>query len=191
MADLLDTIQFDNHNHAFVKEFMYFPDVHIINNMASALGPVARLIESKELLSYAGSEESATLCRAIFSNSIFWKVKRAVDNKGQRQGKDRLQLIGSLVDLDSKTVKIEDLEDLSEDPSVFSQIFQIARKVKVTQDTNDYIFKEIKENKDEFQRLVADYNFNLFLVIEVTKALLCKKSMWRLKRQKYPYLNSA
>ena len=83
MADLLDTIQYENHNRANVKDFIDFPDVHIINNMPSALAPVARLLESKELLSYAGSEESAPLWRAIFSNSIFWKVKRAVATRAK------------------------------------------------------------------------------------------------------------
>ena len=121
--------------------------------------------------------------RAIISNSIFWKVRKALSNAGRMHGKDRKQLLKEIIDPDKYTINEEVIKDLLVDPTVFSRTYQIAKKFKG--ETDAQLFQNNHESIEDFKRLVVDYNFDLFQAVEVAKALLCKKSTWRLKTHKF------
>ena len=186
MADLLDTIQFKNHNREVLKEFMEKSDFHIISNMASGLAPIAKMMESAEVLSFAGSAGSKQFWRAIYSNSIFWKIKRSVG----KHKEDRSNRMKAIINTDTKTINQEELEKYMLDPTVYAQTHQIAKKFTAFPKIGAEMFQNNQANVEEFKRVVASYNFNLFMAVEVTKALLCKKSTWRLKTHKFPHFNS-
>jgi hypothetical protein len=186
MADLLDTIMFNFHNQTSINDFKDFPHHHIINNMASALAPMAKILESRELLSFAGSEQSRCLWRAVISNSIYWRVRRTVQGS-----KNKMAKLKTIVNIENRTVNQDEMKSLQEDIAVYATTYQIAQKFRATEDNNADLFQNNPDNIEDFKRFVSGFNdYNLFQAVEVTKALQCKKSTWRLKTQKFPYLET-
>ena len=162
--------------------------------MPSALAPLAKMMEDEEVFRFAGSKESQSLWRAIFSNAVFWKVKRAI-RKGHM---NRRELIGDLVDTNNRVInqKVMNafiLKDngFEQDPIVFARLFQVAKKFKRSTPIIDKdLFLNNDDNLEQFKHFLGGYNFDVFLAVEVTKALLAKKSTMRRKERAFPYLES-
>ena len=181
MADLLETVQFNRHPEQ-IKKFIENPSEYIINNnMASALAPIALMLESKDILSFAGSMESSELWRAIISNSIYWKVRREVLHK------NRSQILKSLLknvhkrELDESIMKNYEL-----DFSLSARLFAIANAFRLQPKAQASLFSMIDENQIMFKKMVTNMNFNTFVEVETVKALLCKKVSWK---ENYPDIN--
>ena len=98
------------------------PEAHIINNMSSALAPMAKMLESKYVLDFAGSADSGEFWRAIVSNKIYWKVRRAVESK------NRDDIFRTLANFENKTINKEVLKQFDVNMTFFARMFKIAQK---------------------------------------------------------------
>ena len=183
MADLLDTIQFTDPRRngaipAEITDILEQPEVHIINNMSSALAPMAKMSESKYVLDFAGSSESGEFWRAVVSNSIYWLVRRAVESK------NRDDIFRTLADFESKSIKYEVLNQFDVDLTVFARMFKIAQKFMNREKIESGLFKDNQEDIDEFKKFMANLNYDLFLLTEVVRSLICCSRVT--KKLKYP-----
>ena len=180
MADLLDTIQFTDERtkgiSAPVQEFISQPNIHIITHMNSPLAPFAKMLESKDALSFAGSEESQDLWRAITSNSIYWHVRRTV------QHMNRNEILNMLLEnVEEKELDTEIMQKFSLDFTLSARIFNIGKKFKEKEQIKPDIFRDNHGNASDFQNFITGTNFYVYLAVEVVKALLCIKSPSRFK----------
>lgn len=181
MQDLLDTIQ---HVPKTNKHLIDSPNLHIMESpyMYSSLGPMARVLESKEVFKHAGTNESRDLWRAMLSNSIFWKVKKAM-KRGLVKKEEVLRLLKKGGSLPNKEV----LQKYAEDIPVFARIFQVAKQFNRTNTIGEECLKESSDTNTSFEHFVTSdgFNFDVYLATEVVKALLCRRTVDRLNSSKF------
>jgi len=185
MADLLDTIQFTDPRRngdipPEITDFMEQTEVHIINNMSSALAPVAKMFESKYVLDFAGSADSGEFWKAIVSNKIYWKVRRAVESR------NRDEIFRTLADFESKSINHEALNKFDVNMTVFARMFKIAEKFRNRKKIEPELFRDNHEDIEEFKKFMTNLNYDLFLLTEVVRALICCGKVTK----KLKYLNS-
>ena len=187
MVDLLDTIQFTDprRNGAVPAEstdFMEQPELHIINNMSSALAPMAKMLESKYVLKFAGSDNSEEFWKAIVSNEIFWKVRRAV------KGKNRDNILRQLANYESQSIKTDVLKQFDVDLVFFARMFKIAQKYEMGQNGRS-LFRNNQVDVEGFTKFMTGLDYNLFLLTEVVRSLICCNRAT--KKLKYPSFDKA
>ena len=183
MADLLDTIQFTDPRTqgaipAEITDFMEQPEVHIVTNMSSALAPMAKMMESKYVLDFAGSADSGEFWRAIVSNNIYWKVRRAVESK------NRDDIFRTLANFESKSINREVLNQYDVDLTVFARTFKIAQKYMTQEKIEPRLFRNNHEDIAEFKKFMTNLNYDLFLLTEVVRSLICCRRVSQ--KLKYP-----
>ena len=199
MADLLDTIQFTDPRRngvipTEITEFLQQTETHIITYMSSALAPMAKMLESEYVLRFAGSEESGHFWKAIVSNSIYWKVRRAMEGKSQDDvlrnlaGKSRDDIFRTLADFKNKSINNEELSKFQLDLTVFARMFKIAQRYKHIGKVEPSLFEDNQENIVEFTKLLTDSRFEMFMLTEVVRALICCGKIT--KKLKYPNFDS-
>merc|ERR1712107_266241 len=125
------------------------------------------MMESKFVLSFAGTEESNEFWKAIVSNSIYWKVRRLV------AGKNRDDILRTLANFKERTINMEELSLFNEDLTVYVRTFKIAQKFNKQDEVNKSLFQDNHENIEEFKKFITDVNYDLFLLTEVVKAIIC------------------
>ena len=186
MVDLLDTIQFTDPRSqgvpAEITEFMEQTEMHIVNNMPSALAPMSKMLQSKYVLRFAGSGESSHFWRAMVSNSIYWKVRRAMF------GKNRDEVFRALANFKTKSINDEVLLPFDEDLTVFARMFKIAQRYRKLDKIGENLFEDFHENVEEFKKFLTTSNYKLFLLTEVVRALICCRKVT--KKLKLPNLDT-
>ena len=180
MADLLDTIQFTDPRSqgvpASLKEFMNQTEKYIVNNMPSALAPMAKMLESKHILSFAGSEESGPFWRATVSNSIYWKVRRTV------QGKDRDTILRTLANFETECINMDVLSSFEVDLNVYARVLNVAQKFNKSEKINKSLFEKNPGGVEDFKKFITNSGYKVFLLTEVVRAIIsCGKVTKKLK----------
>merc|ERR550519_3280745 len=135
--------------------------------MPSALAPMSKMLQSKYVLRFAGSGESSHFWRAMVSNSIYWKVRRAMF------GKNRDEVFRALANFKTKSINDEVLLPFDEDLTVFARMFKIAQRYRKLDKIGENLFEDFHENVEEFKKFLTTSNYKLFLLTEVVRSLIC------------------
>jgi len=201
MADMLDSIQMFKTPEELAKLTTLLmedknPDFHFTdaNAFNSELGPFAMLMVDKDLLSFAGGPDSKLFWRALISNTVNWRTRKAM---GEEDRQVALRELFSISE-DHYTHPLPDDVEEPEEPEFyggwdaqkmedytkkkklrpFSRIFlrmhAIAKAYYKTGKITPELFETEATNKEEFAKFVVGYDYNTFMILEVAKAVKMK-----------------
>lgn len=201
MADMLDSIQLFKTPKELAKLTTLLmedknPDYHFTdaNAFNSELGPFAMLMVDKVLLSFAGGPDSRFFWRALISNTVHWRTKKALDEEDRQQALRNLLSISE----DHYTHPLPDDLEEPEEPEfyggwdaqkmedyikckklrpfscIFLRMHAIAKAFNKMGKISAELFETEATPKEEFEKFVVGYNYNTFINLEVAKAVKMK-----------------